>query len=138
MSDKNQVEQQIDSIIGLMRQACVSAYEAGRSNDQLALDENHVRQKIEKFVAQFDDGMTTPSAAGSEELSNDIDRLRTKFEIAAQNNATYEAVMEAIGEDEPEPFGDQYTDTAYVKGKNNLRAELRQSIAKIFGIEEEK
>ena len=56
-----------------------------------------------------------------------IDRLVAV--AVAQNNATYEAVMEAIGEDE-------HIQHFSFHGRSNirdeLRAELRQSIAKIF------
>lgn len=62
--------------------------------------------------------------------------------LAAQNNATYEAVMKAIGEDDVltkdeadgkcEDIGININ--AYIKeARNSLRAELRKSIAKIYG-----
>lgn len=52
--------------------------------------------------------------------------------IAAQNNATYEAVMEAIGEDGVASVTER---CGFTQHQNQLRAELRQSIAKIFGKE---
>lgn len=57
--------------------------------------------------------------------------------VTAQNNATYEAVMEAIGEDETKPKSwsnkvalDMEWRARQIR--NHFRAELRQSIAKIF------
>lgn len=64
-------------------------------------------------------------------ISAEINELINLF--AAQNNATYEAVMEAVGEDE-------YGIEVYYNGsfeRNQLRAELRQSITKIFWKESE-
>lgn len=56
--------------------------------------------------------------------------------FTAQNNATYEAVMEAIGEDDwhGDRHGVYRRETVDVI-RNQLRAELRQSMAKIFGKE---
>lgn len=60
--------------------------------------------------------------------------------ITAQNNATYEAVMEVIGEDEtrPKSWSNKVTLDMEWRARqirNHFRAELRQSIAKIFGKE---
>lgn len=75
--------------------------------------------------------------------------------ITTQNKATYEAVMEAIGEDaasrhirvrknthgpccQCQICGEDYDDCImrYVKDEDELRAELRQKVAKIFGVTE--
>lgn len=67
-------------------------------------------------------------------ISAEINELINLF--AAQNNATYEAVMKAIGENEHEYYC-QGCDKSVEEGRNKFRAELRQSINKIFGKESE-
>lgn len=97
----------------------------------------------------------TPSpAAGSKELrsviANEFVHIRNKTSmgrsksitnvmqlITAQNNATYEAVMDTFPEKAfGAPAGEYETGGecgAYADGYNQACAELRQSIAKIYG-----
>lgn len=61
--------------------------------------------------------------------TEELDQLLRIF--AAQNNATYEAVMKLL--EEKCTCSCNFGDGCLCSGDNSLRAELRESIAKIYG-----
>lgn len=69
------------------------------------------------------------------ECNQGLNQLAGRGTPEDQALADIEALLakELIGEDEPQPHGNQHTDTAYVRGRNNLRIEQRRILKELIG-----